>query len=386
MKFLWIAQRDLCNDLNVSTWIEMAKSLIKRNHEVTLIALATSNQKYRHSAPGLTIKQIKAINQFPLVAITFNLQVLFRSFFWVFRVRPDVVMTHPITAIFLLPIILVTRIFKSKVKFVLDVRTLPIRFINLNDTIKNNLVYLSIWLGKHFFHGTTVITPSLLRIINERFQLDQAKTGIWMSGVNIEVFNPEDSIAALQERSGQKIIVMYHGALAENRGLLETIAAMRDVTNRIQDVKLFILGKGLGRKKLGELVTQLDLNEFVEFHDPVPYHQIPDYIARADIGIIPLPDELCWQVSSPLKLFEYLAMAKPVILSPIEAHTSVLNGCPAAIFMKSTSPEAIAEAIITACSKRKEFAELGRIGREFVLDRFTWDVQAQNLEKFIQKI
>ncbi|MCU0645809.1 MAG: glycosyltransferase family 4 protein [bacterium] len=383
MRILWIVQRDLIKDLNVSTWIEMTKSLLKRNHEVTLIALSTSKQKYGHSLPGLTLKELKVINRFPLVAITFHLQVLIRSFFWILDSRPDVVMTHPITAIFLLPVMLMTRVLKLNIKFILDVRTLPIRFKNLNDTIKNSLVSFSIWLSKHFFHGVTVITPSLQRILCERFHLDPGKTGIWMSGVNADVFSPQNESIM---RTGQKMTVMYHGALAENRGLLETIEAMFDIKSKISGVQLIILGKGFGYEKLVERVEQLDLKEFVQFHDPVAYEKIPDHIARADIGIIPLPDELCWQVSSPLKLFEYLSMAKPVILSPIEAHTSVLNGCPAAIFLKSTSPEDISEGIKSAYARRDSFHQMGMKGREFVLDHFTWDSQARNLETFIQKL
>ncbi len=383
MRILWIAQRDLIKDLNVSTWIEMTKSLLKRNHEVTLIALSTSKQKYGHSLPGLTLKEFKVINRFPLVAITFHLQVLIRSFFWILDSRPDVVMTHPITAIFLLPVMLMTRVLKLNIKFILDVRTLPIRFKNLNDTIKNSLVSFSIWLSKHFFHGVTVITPSLQRILCERFHLDPGKTGIWMSGVNADVFSPQNESIM---RTGQKMTVMYHGALAENRGLLETIEAMFDIKSKISGVQLIILGKGFGYEKLVERVEQLDLKEFVQFHDPVAYEKIPDHIARADIGIIPLPDELCWQVSSPLKLFEYLSMAKPVILSPIEAHKSVLNGCPAAIFLKSTSPEDISEGIKSAYARRDSFHQMGMKGREFVLDHFTWDSQARNLETFIQKL
>lgn len=386
MKILWIAQRDLHKDLNISTWIEMSKSLVRRNNVVTLVSLSTSKQKYSQSCSGLTIKEIKVIDQFPLVAIIFHLQVLVKSLFWLFAVRPDVIMTHPITAIFLLPAMLISWIFKLKIKFILDIRTLPIRFENLNDFIKNNLVSFSIWIGKYFYHGITVITPSLMRMVYERFHLDRSKTGIWMSGVNVDFFDPGIEEIQPGEKTEREMIVMYHGALAENRGILETIEAMSDVKNRISDIKLFILGKGLGLKKMIELVERLDLQEFVQFHDPVAYEKIPDYIARADVGIIPLPDELCWQVSSPLKLFEYLAMAKPVILSPIEAHSSVMNGCPAAIFLKSTSPKDISDGILSAYASRTSCKQIGMKGREFILDRFTWDVQARNLESFIQKL
>lgn len=386
MNILWIAQLNLNSDLNVSTWLEMTKSLLKRGHRITFIALGTSNQRDYLSWSRLTLKIINVIDRFPLVAISFQLQVMVRSLFWVVRIRPDIVIVHPITAIFLLPTRLLAWLFRLKIKFVLDVRTLPVRFSNLNDAIKNRLVSFSIWLGKYYFHGITVTSPSLQRIIGERFDLDPAKIGVWTSGVNPDFFHPDIGKIAPACQSKEKMIVMYHGALAENRGLLETIEAMRMVKNEINGIKLLILGKGPGYKKLVESVERLDIKDGVQFLDPVPYDLIPEQIAQADIGIIPLPDELCWQVSSPLKLFEYLAMAKPVLLSPIEAHTAVVNDCHAAIFMKDTSPEAIAQAMITAYSRRSDFQNMGMKGRELMLAQFTWDNQARNLEEFLQRI
>ncbi|MFX0139878.1 MAG: glycosyltransferase, partial [Candidatus Hodarchaeota archaeon] len=180
--------------------------------------------------------------------------------------------------------------------------------------------------------------------------------------------------------------VMYHGVLAENRGLFETIKAMVYVNKIVPNINLFILGKGLVLDQMIELVDQLELKTCVYFHEAVSYDEIPDYISKADVGIVPLPDELCWQVSSPLKLLEYLAMAKPVIVSPIEAHISVLNNFPAAIFLNSTSPEDISDGIIKAYNIRNQLCKFGIEGRKFVTENFTWNLQASKLEKFITNL
>lgn len=382
MKILWIAQRDLFQDLNVATWLEMTKSLVKRKHDVTLIAMKTWGKKDSKRIRGAKLKEINIINCFPFITISFHLQIMILSLYWLFAFVPEVILMHPITAIFMLPAYSLAKIFKLPVKFVLDIRTLPVRSINLNDKIKAALVNISIHIGKNFFDGITTITPALQKYIAKKFRLEQQKIGIWMSGVNLELFCPQTKTTD----SSPKFIVMYHGVIAENRGIIETVRAMGEVKKKLPNILFIILGKGPALKKIIAMVSQLSLNGTVQYHDAVAYHEIPDYIANADVGIIPLPDEPCWRVSSPLKMVEYLAMAKPVIVSPIEAHTSLLKHCPAAIFLESTTPEEIAAGIIKAYEMRQKFPQLGKDGRKFVMKYFSWKYQALSLEKFFTQL
>jgi len=386
MKILWIVHRDLHQDLNISTWTEMTKSLANRNHEITLVVLSTSGKKYYRLLPNLNVKELAVINHFPMVSISFHLQVMILSLYWLFSIRPDVIITHPYTALFLLPANFTVKLLRLKTKYILDIRTLPVSSASVTDKLKNSLNYLSVWFGKTFFNGITVITPALQRIISQQFQMDLHRIGIWMSGVNIDLFQPKLEKSKLHQRFKDLFIVMYHGVFAKNRGLLATVQSMVYVSKQFPDINLFIIGKGSGYKKLVELVEGLNLTQYIHFHESVSYNKIPGFISQADVGIIPLPDELCWRVSSPLKLFEYLAMAKPVIVSSIEAHTFILNNCRAAIFLKSTKPEDIAEGIIKAYSIRKQLPQSGTEGRKFVTENFTWDHQALQLEKFITNL
>ena len=57
----------------------------------------------------------------------------------------------------------------------------------------------------------------------------------------------------------------------------------------------------------------------------VDYEDVPKYISMSDVAIIPLPDMHYWRSQSPLKLLEYLAMTKTVIISDIPAHRAVIG-------------------------------------------------------------
>jgi len=384
MKILWIVQKDFEKSLDISTWLEMARSLIALHHRVTLVAISGSNGRFTTAPPQLEIKNVPVINHFPFVSISFHLQVLIFGCYWIMAWRPAVVVTHPYTALFLMPAVLVAKLFNLKTKFLLDIRTLPVRSRGIPDQFKKRLHHAAIRAGKKWFDNITVITPALRQMLAEQFHLEPAQIGIWMSGVNTQLFKPVPSRANRNTSLRDSFVIMYHGALAENRGLMETIQAMAIVTKKHPDIQLFILGSGLAHQKLVALTKQLKLTGCISFHEPVNYQKIPDFISQADMGIIPLPDEPCWRVSSPLKLLEYLAMAKPVIVSPIEAHTAILSQCPAALFLKSTRPEDIAEGIVRAYQLRPRLTELGSIGRKFVIENFTWDKQAMKLQEVMQ--
>jgi glycosyltransferase involved in cell wall biosynthesis len=105
-----------------------------------------------------------------------------------------------------------------------------------------------------------------------------------------------------------------------------------------------------------------------------------------DVGILPFPKYDGWDVSSPLKLFEYLSCGKPVVVTDIPAHTSVLSGRPFAFWARGNSPEELAAAIRSALGSRDRLAALGAEGRDFVCQRYTWEKQVKLFDEFITSL
>ena len=387
MNIYWITQKDFANDLDIATWLEIAKSLGKRDNKITIISAQISGKKFKQRIKNVEIHPLKVLNHFPLLSVSFNIKIMMLCFYWTLRKKPDFILAHPFTSIFLLPAIIFVKRLRLKTKFILDIRTLPILSRGISGKIKENIIHFSIRLGLRYFNGITVITPALRNILAKRYHLKPDLIGIWMSGVNAGIFKPSDKNKPVnKDEKSTKFRIMYHGVFAENRGIVETIHAMNFVKDLNPDIIFFILGKGPGEVKIKETIKELELDSYVKLHEPVPHRDIPQYIEQADIGIVPLPDLPCWQVSSPLKLFEYFSMGKPTIVSPIEAHTSIVNNCNAALFLKSTSPKDICSAIMCAYYNRKLLNDWGREGRELICDEFTWEQQSLKLEKFLHKL
>jgi glycosyltransferase involved in cell wall biosynthesis len=148
------------------------------------------------------------------------------------------------------------------------------------------------------------------------------------------------------------------------------------------DVHLSVLGDGDAFEHLGTLARTLGVEKRVSIEKTVSYEEIPNRINRSDIGILPFNDWHGWNVSSPIKLFEYLACGKPVVVTEIPAHRNVLKDARCAFWAKESSPEQVASAIRRAYESRNDFERLSKEARALVLRDCTWQKQAEKLKLF----
>jgi glycosyltransferase involved in cell wall biosynthesis len=131
------------------------------------------------------------------------------------------------------------------------------------------------------------------------------------------------------------------------------------------------------------MIRDHDLDAVCKVYPPVPHKDIPQWIKNCDLPVIPLPDFIGWRVSSPIKLMEYMAMGKSIVLTDIEAHRHVVDHHEFAFFTKTSQPEDLVGAVKEAYRCRSELEKRGENAREIVLDLYTWDHQAKKLLDFI---
>jgi glycosyltransferase involved in cell wall biosynthesis len=111
--------------------------------------------------------------------------------------------------------------------------------------------------------------------------------------------------------------LVYAGALTPTYELdvvLDALARLR-AQRPDQPVQLDVLGRGDTEPELRAAVDRLGLTDRVVFHGRVPIEEVPAAIAAADIGLAPTRRDAFTDVSLSTKIFEYAAMAKPVVAS-----------------------------------------------------------------------
>jgi glycosyltransferase involved in cell wall biosynthesis len=267
------------------------------------------------------------------------------------------------------------------IKIILDIRSIPVE-MSLPTDYK-----LSCNIASHFYDGATFITNGTKEYIEQLINKKFTHFAIFPSAVNPEFFSPlhinnvPDSI--VQKTKG-KIVLFYHGSISPNRGINIIIEAV----NQVKDIfpNLLFISVSNRNDYISDYckANNYELNEYLLLLDAVKYEEMAGYINLADICIVPLPRLLWWEISSPLKLMEYLAMEKPIVLSDIIAHKSVIpQDSKFALFFNPDDPNDLGKKINEAINNIKYLKANSFMGREIVLNKYTWDIQAKIIEDFI---
>jgi glycosyltransferase involved in cell wall biosynthesis len=117
----------------------------------------------------------------------------------------------------------------------------------------------------------------------------------------------------------KNFVMMYHGTLSRIYGLDIAIEAFALVHEQMQGAELWILGSGPEKAELQRLTEERGLSSKVKFIGQVPISDIPQWLSRCTIGILPIRCDVFLDYSSPNKLPEFIVMRKPVVISRLRA-------------------------------------------------------------------
>ncbi len=292
----------------------------------------------------------------------------------------DIIVCNP--SIFFSAVLL--KILRPRIKIILDIRSIPVEVSGLYmlfHKFNYDLIFAS-----HKYDAVSIITNGMLKDLDQQYQFaDRVPTAVWESGFDDDVFFPSIIAPGIGPFVGMdnNFLIMFHGSLSSNRGLIEVVRSMKALKDQgVEDVRLALIGNGQAKTDLIELAKSLMVEDFIVFLPTVPYNELPQLVARANIGIDPLPDHPWWRHQSSLKVFEYLAMGKPVLATDLPCHQGISEGV---ILVPNNSPETIAKAIIEF---RNLSAEKKAYLRQTALrdaKKYTWRARAEILSNFIKE-
>jgi glycosyltransferase involved in cell wall biosynthesis len=139
--------------------------------------------------------------------------------------------------------------------------------------------------------------------------------------------------------SDKTFCLVHHGTITENYGIQTTIQAIALLKKRMK-IRLEIYGIGNYRASLEKLVQRLGLSKNVCFWGYVTQKELLKGLCKADLGVVALLNEY----QSPNKLFELVALNRPVIASDLQTIKQHFNEACVQYF-KRGNPEDLANNI-----------------------------------------
>lgn len=206
-------------------------------------------------------------------------------------------------------------------------------------------------------------------------------------GVNPDIFRPKNSDKIrFDYKLDDSKVFLYVGSLDKSRNLDVMISAFSIVNKRYENVKLLIVGEGCDKHKLEELALILKLDKKVIFTGAINYFDVPNFISAADICLCPIPPLEIFKVSSPTKLFEYMAINKPIVANKeIPELKNVLDESRAGILVKFQS-NSFAEGMIELLDHPLEAYQMGHRGRVWIVKNRSYELMALEIEKIYFKL
>ncbi len=176
---------------------------------------------------------------------------------------------------------------------------------------------------------------------------------------------------------GVSIRIVYTGGVDRDRDLETLIRAVSEI-HRSASVALVIYGRGPAeyRHRLERLVGELGLQDRIRFGGLLPRERVLAHLAQSDVGVATYERNPITEVILPTKVFEYIAINKPLVLPNLRAMRAMFSD--AALFYEPGNARDLAEKILAAHRAGPEVDALHDRART-VYERVRWEVQAGTL-------
>jgi len=222
--------------------------------------------------------------------------------------------------------------------------------------------------------GVIAISEGLAEHLQELFSI-HVPMEVIPDGVNLDFFRIKRDIF---EKG--KIICVSH--LYPWKGVDILIQAM----SYLPEWRLHLVGGGKKEiEELKKMAKKLGVNDQIVFHGQVSLYQVREQLANAQVAVLPFTKKnIAARYSSPLKLFEYMAAALPIVASDLPSIREILQDGVNAILVEPENPQALAEGI-RRISSAEIMMKLSHKAAEDA-QKFTWKMRAERIFRFLEKI
>jgi glycosyltransferase involved in cell wall biosynthesis len=291
------------------------------------------------------------------------------SFFGVIKAkRPDVVVaTSPQLLVGLAGWFLA---FWYRVPFVFEVRDLWPESVVAVDAMRENLIVKMLKKLAAFLYATSKVIVTVgegyRRKIIELYHVQPTKIFVLPNGFDAATFKPGRRLNAARTKWGwgNKKVVLYLGTHGMAHGLQNVLEAARLLRNR-KDVLFVFVGEGADKEHLKNTAEKWRLKN-VQFIDQQPKDQVTQLYAACDLGLVHLRNTPLFQEVLPSKIFEYLAMERPVLVAVGGEARKLVEIAGAGVYVPPENPKALAVAVQKLLLHPASLALMGRKGRLYV--------------------
>jgi glycosyltransferase involved in cell wall biosynthesis len=199
-------------------------------------------------------------------------------------------------------------------------------------------------------------------------------------GVEFARYDLNDSGDFLRDQynlTKDDLVLLFMGWLYKFSGLKEVCIELSKLDNN--NIKLIIVGEGDAYQELKNIIIQYNLKDKVILAGQKPYNEMPQYLAAANVCLLPAYNNETMRDIVPGKVYEYMAAGKPVISTELPGMINKFGTDNGIVFVK-TPEDTIGKAV--ELFETGQFKDLGFKARKYI-ETYSWDNIANDFEKIL---
>jgi len=224
------------------------------------------------------------------------------------------------------------------------------------------------------------ITNYFKKLIINTYKINPDKILVLPNAIDPERFklDPKKKITKSDLRIKNKYIIGMVGAFVPWHGLDFLIKGIHDLLSKL-DVHILLVGDGPVRSEIEALSKKLDIEKFITFTGFMDSKLVPYYIDLMDICVMPNSNKH----GSPVKVLEYMAMGKPVLVPRYEPIEEIVTDGEEGLFFTPLDRKAFRTQLCCLIQDESLRKSMGEKAKKKAFKNFTW---FNNAKKVIEKL
>lgn len=276
-----------------------------------------------------------------------------------------------------------------RIPWLLEIRDLWPESIVAVGAIKSQAVVKMLeWIERFAYRNADHIIP-----VTDSFHaymvskgIEASKITVVKNGVDLAQYRPVEGASALAEELGLtgKFVVSYFGTHGMAHHLETILDAARRLSNS-PNIVFLMVGDGAERQALVRMRDTMGLKN-VMMLDQQPKSRMPEFWALSDVSLVLLKKSDLFKTVIPSKIFESLAMAKPIVLGVEGESADLLRAAQAGLYIEPEDADQLVARVLELSHDTQLCQRLGRNGRRFVMEQFDRIILARKLASVIEMV
>jgi len=243
------------------------------------------------------------------------------------------------------------------------------------------------WIAKPLRPLIAGIVKALERVLMWRIpvvfaEVSYAEEYSWV-GVSQTVQNFPDlrRILCVSEPKFERFSLVYMGGISEPRGS----GVMRDVFERLRgrglDIEMHLIGPGTLPEREGRGTPQSIVS-----HGYLPAEEGFRIVSRCHVGLAVLMPIANYVRSYPTKMFEYMALGLPIVVSDFPLYREALGDSGCGHLVDPLSLDDVERALADLIADPERARAMGQRGRKHVQEHYSWQNELGNLLRLYERL